>query len=981
MMEQPVHVVPDAATRLIRLREVFESALEQPPDVRRAFVEEACGNDGELAAEVHRMLAADDGHDSFLDVPQARPEDRLHAGMVLDNTYRILGLLGCGGMGEVYRAHDTRLDREVAIKVLPQHLSVEPGSLARLEREARSLARLNHQNIAAIHDVRTWESSSSLVLEFVDGVTLADRIADGPMPVREAVAIARQIAAALEAAHEVGIVHRDLKPANVKVRTDGTVKVLDFGLARDLAVERSGDQPVTTTALIRHGLVVGTPAYVSPEQLAGRAADTSADVWAFGAMLYEMLTGERRFAGNNSAEALTAVLTATMTWDRLPAATPRPLRHLLVRCLERDVTRRLRDIREARIVLEDLSQPRAWGPWTTALEGWSPRSWRTGVYATLAVAAVAVAFWAGHLLQRTRSAPVARLVITLPAGTNIHAVKNRATIAISPDGRRIAYATPAGLFVRSLADFEAHLVRGTEALFNIREPAFSPAGDTLLFHTGVDETFRTIPVSGGAATTIAQAPFAHSVSWGPSGIVFIQNGAHRDGPGGREPGRIMRLRPGQRTPDPLLSLNAGESVHGAQLLPDGVSVLFTVTTGDTADRWDDGKIVVQSSRSGVRTTVIEGGSAATYLPTGHLVYAVRGTLFGVAFDPRRAAVTGAPVPLVDGVGRADWRSSGLAHYVVSQTGTLLYLPGPPTLQGDVALADRRGTLQRFHLPSRFYQAPRVSSDGKRVVVGTDDGKEAAIWVFDMNRPSALRRITFTGNNRFPIWSADGADVAFQSDRDGDRSIFRQRVDGAGGAERLTRAARDESHEPEAWSPDGKYMVFSVANRTETRLWVFSEHDRTVRALVDLPSSRRMGAVFSPDGRWLAYAASTGEKHTIYVEPFPPNGTRYELERESGRRPNHPLWGRTGTELFFNPGPGEFASVPVSMQPVFGFGRVAPVVRSFGGAGTLARRPYDITPDGRFVVVVDSSPEGHRTGSELHVVLNWFNDLHARVQPK
>jgi serine/threonine-protein kinase len=394
------------------------------------------------------------------------------------------------------------------------------------------------------------------------------------------------------------------------------------------------------------------------------------------------------------------------------------------------------------------------------------------------------------------------------------------------------------------------------------------------------------------------------------------------------------------------------------------------------------RIIVQSLASGERKTLVEGGSDARYVPTGHLVYAVGGSVFAVAFDVGRLEVGGGAVPMIEGVRRGAASVTGGAQFSFGSNGSLMYIPGSVSAQWDVALTDRKGGVQPLKLPPGPYEVPRVSPDGTRITFGTDDGKEAIVWVYRLSCEGAMQRVTFGGNNRFPVWSSDGKRVAFQSDRDGEQAIYWQLADGTGAAEPLTNAEPGESHEPESWSPKGDRLLFSITKGADVSLWMLSLSDRKVAPFGDVHSSTRTGAVFSPDGRWVAYASSEGSRKTIYVQPFPATGVKFQLfPKGAGQQPNHPLWSLPdGKQLFYNPGPGQFESVGVRTQPAFVFENPVAVPRPFPGASPLTRRPYDITPDGRFVAAIAAaqSESGRSTGQQIQVVLNWFEELRARV---
>ena len=610
-------------------------------------------------------------------------------------SYEILSALGAGGMGEVYRARDTQLDRDVAIKLLPEAFADDPDRLARFQREAKVLASLNHPHIAAIYGLEDADGVKAIVMELVEGEDLAQRLRRGAIPLDEALPIARQIAEALEGAHEQGIIHRDLKPANIKVRPDGAVKVLDFGLAKALepAAGSSVDlaaPTITSPAITRMGIILGTAAYMSPEQVKGRQADKRSDVWAFGAVLYEMLSGRRAFKGDDTSDTLAAVLREAIDWTALPASTPTPLRHLMARCLERDVRRRLRDIGEARIALENPAAA-AMGDAGSVIALAPPRPlWRRGLpFAVTTLLASALGGAAVWTMRPSTAPAVVRFTLALPDGQNFTS-PGRSMVAISPDGTKIAYVADFRLYLRSLGDLEAKPLHGTDfgetdgKRAGVANPVFSPDGQFIAFFAATDNTLKKVPVSGGAAVTLCPATNVFGLSWGDTGIVFGQGIVAGQGAPG-----ILRVSPNGGAPETLIRVQSDEVVHGPEILPDGHSVLMTVTTGNDPDRWNKGRIVVQSLTSHERKTLVEGGSDARYSPTGHLVYALGGVVFAVPFDLGRLETTGDTVPVVEGVQRAGI-NTGTAQLAFARNGSLIYIPGPVSAahQQDLAWVDR-----------------------------------------------------------------------------------------------------------------------------------------------------------------------------------------------------------------------------------------------------------------------------------------------------
>jgi serine/threonine-protein kinase len=903
--------------------------------------------------------------------------------------YEVTVQIGEGGMGQVYRATDTRLKRQVAIKTLPPSLAADHDRLARFQREAEVLASLNHPNIAAIYGLEESGGMTALVMELVEGDDLSQRIARGAIPLDEALPIAKQIAEALEAAHEQGIIHRDLKPANIKVTPDGVVKVLDFGLAKlaEAPVARAGgptalsmSPTITSPAMMTGvGVILGTTAYMAPEQAKGREADKRSDVWAFGCVLFEMLTRKRAFEGDDVSDTLAAVLRGEPDWDALPADTPTPIRKLLRRCLEKDRKRRLADIADARFEIDEaLTAPSA-AEVAAAQPATAPRPlWKRAipiVVTAMVVSAIAVAA-AWTLRPPAPSSPVTRFAFALGEGQQFTVVNNQ-TVAISPDGTRLVYVANNQLYLRSMSDLEARPIPGTQQTATPYVPVFSPDSRAIAFYSQMDHSVKKIAVSGGTAVTICPAdqPFL-GMTWDTAGIVF-----------GQASKGILRVSANGGQPVVLVSAKDGELMYGPQVLPGGEWVLFTLATGAPAD-WDKAQIVLQSLKTSERKTLVSGGSDGRYLPTGHIVYALGGVLFAVPFDLRHLAVTDGPAPIVEGVKRSSG-TLGTAHFSVSSTGSLVFVPGPVSTSGaqsDLALVDRNGTPQPLKLPPGAYEYPRLSPDGKRIAFGTDDGKDAIVWIYDVAGASSARRLTLGGRNRVPVWSADGERVAFQSDREGDFGLFWQPADGTTAAERLTKPDKDTAHVPESWSPDGKTLLFSVAKGSSYTVAALSLTDKKWTPVGGIESPFPPSATFSPDGRWVAYSATAPgpPAGSLFVQPFPPTGATYPISKGGGF---HPTWSPDGKELFYvaGAGGGSFVVVSVTTRPTFTFGNPVPLPKAFVERGPAFERNNDITLDGkRFLGVVAAgqiAAAGVSDAPQIQVVLNWFEELKARVPTK
>ncbi len=888
-------------------------------------------------------------------------------------THEIIGLLGAGGMGEVYRATDTKLNRQVAIKVLPEAYASDPDRVARFHREAQAVAALNHPNIAAIYDLAESDGTKFLVLELIEGETLADRLRRGPVPVEEALAIVKQILEALEVAHEKGICHRDLKPANVKLTPDGVVKVLDFGLAKFLqsspSVANLTHSPTLSVAGTYPGVILGTAGYMSPEQAKGYEADQRSDIFSVGCILYELLTGRQAFEGETASEILAGVLKSDVDLATLPPRLNPRLSELLRRCLEKSPKKRWHAAADVRVEIESVmgralvvDEPRA--------ATMAPRPlWKPAI--AVAAGVVAGALAAGYFAWTLKPEPartITRFSIPLPEGQQFTNT-GRQLVALSPDGTNLVYVANQRLYLRSMSGLEPRVIAGSEVSAGILNPVFSPDGQTLAFWSFADQTLKRLAVGGGAAVTICQAGIPFGVSWDEHGIVF-----------GQEAKGILRVSPNGGVPEVIAAVEGDQMAALPQMLPGGKAVLFSVKK--TSDNWDTAQIVVQTI-GGARKTLVEGGADGRYLPTGHLAYAYGGMLLAVPFDLSSLAVAGGPVPIVEGVRRAGINptATGAAQFSYSTNGALVFLPGPVTLSSssdlDLAMFDRKGAAQPFKLKPGAYRSPRVSPDGKFIAFDSEDDKEAIVWIYEVAGGTAMRRLTFGGKNRSPIWSPDGQSVAFQSDRDGDDAIFQQRADGSGTAERLTKPESGFMHTPQSWSPDGAHLLFTVHKPQQAALWTLSMKERKQTPFGDVRSIDLAEGAFAPHGRWIAYQAreSTGALRQVFLQPFPSTGAKY-LVREGG----HPYWSPKGNELILNTGPGQSLVIPVTTTPHVAFGQ--PVELSRIGRSepnpALFRRNVDSMPDGEHIVgVLFAAGQGATAANsvpQISVVLNWFDEV-------
>ena len=593
------------------------------------------------------------------------------------------------------------------------------------------------------------------------------------------------------------------------------------------------------------------------------------------------------------------------------------------------------------------------------------------VTALLTASSAALAVW---YLKPTPTALVVRFAYPLSAGLT-DAPLSRPFLSVSPDGTQIAYVYGAKrrLYVRRISELDAQPVPGTENLGELFAPAFSPDGRALAFWAG-DGTIKRVAVEGGAVVTLCQANNIYGLSWGESGIVFAEG----------EKAIIMRVSADGGAPAVIARASKGEMVSGPEVLPGGRFLLFSVTSitagSGTAGDWDRGRIVVHSLESGEQRTLIERGSDVRYLPTGHLVYAMGGVLFAAPFDATRAQLEGPGVPVLSGVRRAS-PGIGNAHYALSNAGTLVYVPGPaaPSATSTFGLFDRTGKGTPLKLPLGAYSGPRISPDGGRLAFTVAAGQEEFIAVFDLSGAKAMRRLTLGGDNRFPVWASDGSRVAYQSNREGDVSIFWQPADGSGAAERLTKAGPGESHAPESWSPTTNTLLFSVYKDGEHTLWTLSLPDKTPSRFDAVRSTVPINAVFSPSGRWVAYQSNHRGRTTVYVQPVPPTGAVYPFLPRGSDVPHEPVWSLDGKELFYNPRAGGFEVVAVTTEPEFDFGNPTDIPRPFRLTPPQGRRSYDVTKDGRILAVFVPEGSDESAGAQpLALVLNWHEELKVKV---
>jgi serine/threonine protein kinase len=886
--------------------------------------------------------------------------------------YEITSHLGTGGMGEVYQAADSKLGRNVAIKLLPEAVTHDPDRSARFEREARVLAALNHPGIAGIYGVEESGGRKYLVMELVPGETLAERIKLGAIPVADALNIAIQIAQALEAAHEKGIIHRDLKPGNVKITPDGKVKVLDFGLAKAYETETSNaslsNSPTLSLAATQQGMILGTAAYMSPEQAKGRAVDKRTDIFAFGCLLFEMLAGKPAFEGDDVPEILGAVLKTDPAWTQLPKELPAGILNLLRLCLEKNARNRRSDATDVRLDIEQVLKERtAAAP--SSIEIVRRPLWKRAIPIVVAsVFFTSLAGFATWHLKPPPDAAIVRFPFTLPDGQQFTNT-GRQLVSISPDGSQFVYVANFRLYLKPMREVSSAIIEGTDLGSGVLNPVFSPDSHSLAFFSNADRTLKRIAVTGGAPVTLGTLDAVYGMSWGSNNEILVGQGSKG----------IVRVYANGGKPETIITVKPNELAHGPQMLPGGDAILFTLGAGNTADRWSKAQIVVQSLKSGERKVLIEGGSDSRYISTGYLLYTVSGALMAIPFDVKRLAVTGSPVSIVDGIQTAGG-NTGTGQFSISGNGSLVYIRGDGSaLKRTLARMDRDGHPKPLGLPGMAYWHPRISPNGKQLAFSSDDGKEQVVWIYDLDGKTSMRRLTFGGKNQLPVWSADSQRVLFQSDREGNSGLFWQRVDGTGLAERVTKPEGEwTSHRADSWAADGHTFLFTALKPGDASIWSYSFRDRKATLFADAPSWQQSSS-FSPDGRWVAYVSEeTGRK--VYVEPFPATGAKFLITRDGG---NHPVWSPDGRELIFmdDVNDGQLYSVAIATQPSFTFGNpVALPIKGFmQRVGNW--RDYDISPDGKqFIVML---PPGTASSDapqalQIQVVLNWFEELNQRM---
>jgi serine/threonine protein kinase/WD40 repeat protein len=859
--------------------------------------------------------------------------------------YTVSTLIGRGGMGEVYRAKDQKLGRDVAIKVLPVEFAKDADRIARFQREAKLLASLNHPNIAAIHGLEESGGIQFLVLELIEGETLADRLKVGPVPVEEALKLALQIAEALEAAHEKGVIHRDLKPANIKVTPDEKVKVLDFGLAKAY-VGRQSDatlsySPTLSDGATQQGVILGTAAYMPPEQAKGKTVDKRADIWAFGVVLFEMLTGLQLFTGETVSETLASVLKSEPEWKRLPPNLHPRIRFLLERCVEKEPGNRYGSIHDARVeiqkVLADpngvLIQP------VTVVE--PQRKLRVGLpwVAAALVLGLIIAGVAVWKMKPSEPRQVMRFDYELPEDQQL---SSGVSLAVSPDGKQFVYSTTKGLYIRSVEELTAKVIAGTEGA--TAQPFFSPDGKSVGYFSPTDRKLKKIAISGGVPMTLC-AVIQLAGAWWSANNTIVYGHVQSD---------MMQISGNGGTPQPLVKAKSGFP-GWPQFLPDGESVLYASAAN----------IMVHSPKLGEPKKLF-AGMFARYLSTGHIVYAMRGNsnFFAVAFDPDRLEVKGEHVPIIEGMSQAAFSDAGM----------LVYIPGATQPGRTLVWVNREGKEEPLGAPPRIYSTPKISPDGTEVALADSIDGNTDIYIWDPARET-LTRLTFDkGTDSLPIWTPDGKRIVFASDREGegDRGLYWKAADGTGAVEKLA-SQQGRVLIPCCWSSDRKTLVIVDSDNAFTK-WgigtVSMEGDHSRKLLF---GERATNPNISRDGKYLAYLSGGSE---IYVCPFPDvNKGRWQVSKGGGAEA--PLWSPDGRELFYI-SRDAVMSVSVDTEPTFKCGKPRVLFKGTFVAGYGESPSWDISPDGKRFLMIKPPPSTDAARQKIVIVLNWFEELKKLV---
>jgi Tol biopolymer transport system component len=881
--------------------------------------------------------------------------------------------LGAGGMGEVYRARDTRLHRDVAIKALPAEFAADAERLARFQREARLLASLNHPNIAAIYGLEEDGGANYLVLEIVEGESLSQRLAAGPLPIEEALAVCAQIAAGVSAAHDAGVIHRDLKPGNVMVRSDGSIKVLDFGLAKSAeAPQTASDLSASPTASLgtQTGVILGTAAYMSPEQTRGRALDKRTDVWSFGCILYECLTGRQVFREKTVSDTLASIIRSEPDWNALPAETPAKIRDLVKRCLQKDPRRRLHDIADARLEIEEaLAGPAEKEPAVPVAPPAPPAKKAAPTWIALGVLAGALG---GAILSRAwtpvarRESPaVIRSAIALPADTRLRVAYLRPSMAFSPDGRKLVFRAVKGrvnqLYLRDLSRADAVPIPGTEGAF---DPFFSSDGEWLVFFAG--NQLKKVALSGGTPTALSDAPpVSMGGTWAPDGSILFAP---------RPNGGLARLPAGAKAYQELTKLDANRGEHAhvwPQLLPDGENVLLVVRAGRDFNDIAASNVAIHSLKTGQHRVLVEGSAWARYVEPGYMLFTKGTSVFAAPCDPRKWALTGPPAPLIQDVLTSTF--DGTPYLAASDNGLLAWAGGGavPVPSDTLVWVDRSGKEEALPLSDWRYAAPRLSPDGKRLAVAAlpADRPGSSVAIYDFARGVLSTLTPEPGRHFAPVWSPDGRRFAFSTFEAGDPRLSWKAADGSGQAEFLSTGEVPEF--PSSWSPDGRTLLYTAAGpgpEANTDLWLLSlEGKRERRAWMTGPE-RELAAFFSPDGRAVAYVSNESGRYEVYAQPYPGPGPKIKVSTDGGVEP---AWAPGGREIFYRT-TDSLMVAPVETQPALSVGTARALLpdRYDRWSREDGSRNYDVSLDGSRFLFIKGQDLKQEPVTRLNLMTNW-----------
>jgi len=887
--------------------------------------------------------------------------------------YEILSPIGAGGMGEVYKARDTRLERTVAVKVLPEHIAQREDLRARFEREARAVASLNHPHICVLHDI----GPGYMVMELIEGEMLASRIEKGPVPLEQALIWAEQIADSLDRAHRAGVTHRDVKPQNIMITRDG-VKVLDFGLAKAAVGAVGPSEATLTKVLTTEGTVMGTPQYMAPELFEGREADARADIWAFGAVLYEMVTGRKAFEGKSYSSLVGAILSADPAPMTVKPFTPRWLERLVRRCLAKDPEDRWQSMRD---VVIELRTPDEFVAAGSSRAGWWP--WVAGV-STLALIVVSVLHYKAAPPAELRplirfnaeiapDMPLARATATGAGGS---------MLALSPDGTRLAITMRGAdgrvrLHTRLLNQSQVVPLPGTE---NAHSPFFSPAGDWIGFFA--ENKLKKISVEGGAAIELCDAQVGYGGSWGDDGNIVAALAGARG---------LSRIPSAGGPPVPLTKLNAGEATHRwPQVLAGSQAVLFTVAAV-TGWGYDDADIDVITLRTGERKRVKQGGRYARYVAgatgsneTGHLVYLSQATLFAEPFHLGRLSAAGPAAPILTDVSSTNVSGGDFAF---GRNGMFVYLSGNASETGwSISWVDRSGKREPLHAPLGSYSVPRLSPDGRRLAFSITTARGTDIWIKELDRDTPSRLSFLPGTNSYPVWTPDGKSIVFRSSNPAAPGLYLLRSDGSGEAKLLT--ADTAPAFPLSFSPDGNRLaivqtgnrgsfdIFTVPVETGPGADAIGFKLGKAELFLGTPFDER-NAAFSPDGRWLAYSSNESGTFEVFVRPFPGPGGRWQVTSGGGR---FPIWSRNGRDLLFQTLDGRVMSVGYNVRGAsFDVGKAGVWTETRLRISGISN--YDLTPDGkRLAATVDNEVTGEKPLTHLTFLLNFIDELRRKAPP-